>query len=401
MLITQIPLWSMERDVGGPALTQMLKWFSAAGHTIHLVTPKLPYVSQQDLKRGVVLHTFPHTFYGIMKRRRRIGWLFDTVSWLVFQRRAERIGRALLEQKQIDVIYGYDVWGMPVARKLADRYHLPMVSRFQGTRMNLFVDAPFRDLRLFKYFKGFKTPADLYIMTNDGSQGDRLLQRFGVEATKLRHWRNGVDIVCPPTEEQGVLKESFGVQPGEFMLLTLCRLVPEKGVQHAIRAMSRVRQRFEGVKLVVVGTGYYRDALEGLARELGAADAVIFTGGLERERVAEAYGAANVFISMYDHSNVGNPLLEAMSCGKPVITLDVGATSEVVENGVNGILLSPGREDMLGETIVELLTDDARRSALSSGARDWARANLTTWQERIDMEISEVSKLVEGWRPSG
>lgn len=401
MIVTQIPLWSMDKDVGGPALTQMLKWFGRNGHTLHVITPQLPYVSQADAPEGVVLHPFKHTFYGIAKNRRKIGWFFDSASWLVFQRRAYRIGRALLEKEHFDVVYGYDVWGIPVARKLADRLKLPMVSRFQGTRMNLFVRARLRNIRLFKYFNGFRTPADLYIMTNDGSQGDRLLAQFDVDPSRVRHWRNGVEIDCLPDADQAALKEGFGIDASSWMLLMLCRLVPEKGVQHGIRAMPSIRERFPETKLVIVGQGYYRPQLEALADELGVSDAVIFTGGLGREDVAKAYGAADILISMYDHSNVGNPLLEAMTCGKAIVTLDVGATGEVVTDGVNGILLRKGEEDKLAETVVGLLADNAKRIGLALGARDWANGHLQTWQRRIEMEIEEITKLVEAWDYGG
>ncbi|RJQ52755.1 MAG: glycosyltransferase family 1 protein [Actinobacteria bacterium] len=400
MVVTQIPLWSMDKETGGPALSQMVFGYARAGHSVHLVTPELPYVSQADLPEGVVLHTFKHAFHGAFIGIKKVGWLFDAAGWLVFQRRAGKIGRRLLREQHFDVIYGYDVWGIPCARKLADSFRLPMVSRFQGTRMNRWIGARMGSLRFFKYFKAFRTPADLYIMTNDGSRGDRLLKRFQVDESRLRFWRNGVDIECAE-EGASEARRRLGLEPGNEILLTLCRLVPEKGVQHAVRAMPEVLERFPTARLVVVGEGPYRAELESLASGLGISEQVLFTGGLDRKSVAAMLQAADVFVSMYDHSNVGNPLLEALSCGKAIVTSDVGATGEVITHGENGLLLPPDGLSRLGEVVCDLLSDNALRAKLGLGARGWAAANLTDWQERIDMEISEIARLVGEWQAVG
>lgn len=401
MIITEIPLWSIGARTGGPALSQTVFGWARAGHTVHLITPRRPYVSQADLPEGVVLHTFKHTFRGIALGLRKIGWLFDSASWLVFQRKARRIGRGLLAEQTFHAVCGYDVWGIPVARKLADEAKLPMYSRFQGTRMDRWVDARFGNIRFFKYFKAFRTPADLYIMTDDGSHGDELLAKFGVDPEKIRHWRNGVEIACPPETDQVELKGGFGVEATGWMLLTLCRLVPEKGVQHAVRAMPAVLERFPDTKLVVVGEGAYRPTLEALAIELGVTDAVVFTGGLDRDGVAKAIGAADIFISPHEDTNAGNQVLEAMTCGKPIVAFDVGGTSNIVTDGVNGVMLPMNRPERLADVVCDLLGDNTRRITLGLGAHDWAVRNLRTWKRRIDMEIAEVTRLAEELGPPG
>ena len=79
-----------------------------------------------------------------------------------------------------------------------------------------------------------------------------------------------------------------------------------------------------------------------LARELGVADAVRFEGAVPQADVLRYLWAADAFLSSNDLSNVGNPLLEAMACGKPIVTIDNGATGDLIRDGETGILLPSG-----------------------------------------------------------
>ena len=96
---------------------------------------------------------------------------------------------------------------------------------------------------------------------------------------------------------------------------------------------------------------------------------------------------------MYDISNVGNPLLEAMVCGKCIITFDVGDTHRLIRNGENGILLILDQLKQLPSIIVELLKNDKKRDLLSKNALEFADKNFWTWDERIEKEIEGITEL--------
>ena len=88
------------------------------------------------------------------------------------------------------------------------------------------------------------------------------------------------------------------------------------------------------------------------------------------------------------------PTLEALRCGTPVITYDVGGTSTVVRQGENGILLPDGSVKELSEAICTLLADPAERARMSANARKFADENFRTWDERIAAEVQEVTALL-------
>ena len=103
---------------------------------------------------------------------------------------------------------------------------------------------------------------------------------------------------------------------------------------------------------------------------------------------------ADVFISLYSASNLGNPLFEAMRCGKAIITVDTGTTGSVIKNEANGILLPEKELSCLHKEICRLLSDENERKRLGNGAKRFADENFRTWDERVAAEIREVTALL-------
>lgn len=107
--------------------------------------------------------------------------------------------------------------------------------------------------------------------------------------------------------------------------------------------------------LVIVGNGSERERLQGIARELGVEQHVRFEGAVPHGEIIQYLAAADIFLSFYDWSNVGNPLLEAMMAGKCIVTLNNGDTGQFVKNEENGILLEYEEPPKLPEVIRNLL----------------------------------------------
>lgn len=105
--------------------------------------------------------------------------------------------------------------------------------------------------------------------------------------------------------------------------------------------------------------------------------------------------AADAFLSFYDLSNVGNPLMEAMMCGKPIITLDVGDTKELIKNNENGILLPVNKLQDIPDKMIKIIEDKNFAFKIASGALKTAQSEFWSWEERISVEISKVELLLE------
>ena len=216
-------------------------------------------------------------------------------------------------------------------------------------------------------------------------------ERGANRSGKIFFWLNGVD---KPEGELPAPAFFSALPKGAPVVMTLCRLHQDKRVHLAIQAFPDVLQKIPNAQLVICGYGPEEKYLRTLTRELQITDNVHFAGLVPHDEVFCWLRQADVFLSLFPISNVGNPTLEALRCGTPVITYDVGGTSTVVRQGENGILLPDGSVKELSEAICALLADPAERARMSANARKFADENFRTWDERIAAEVQEVTALL-------
>jgi len=111
---------------------------------------------------------------------------------------------------------------------------------------------------------------------------------------------------------------------------------------------------------------------------------------------ASYYTTADLLLSLYDFSNLGNPTIEAMLLGTPLLAYDTGGTTDLVHHGVNGVLTrAPDDVSALADVVQSLLADRAELQRLGSSARRWAAENLMSWDERIAMEADALDRLID------
>jgi glycosyltransferase involved in cell wall biosynthesis len=126
---------------------------------------------------------------------------------------------------------------------------------------------------------------------------------------------------------------------------------------------------------------------------------------MPHEQIYNAYTLADIFLSLYDMSNVGNPLWESINMGLCIVTLDTGDTGEVIRDRVNGRLIAPDADDgviarRVSEALAELVENPAERKRLAQGAREFGRRSLWTWEERLQAELDAISGLVRTRAPT-
>ncbi len=171
---------------------------------------------------------------------------------------------------------------------------------------------------------------------------------------------------------------------GEERLLLVGGLVPIKGVPVALEAVARLQSSHPRAVLEIVGDGPERAALQTLAMRLGIADAVRFSGRLDRDAVAERMRAADVLVSASEWENLPGVQVEALASGLPVVATRVGGVPDVVDDDV-GALVSPGDPSALAEALAATL----ERRDLDPG-RLAARARERFGQERVAALWDEI-----------
>lgn len=400
IFITKLTLWSMGGGRGGPAFTQTIQKYIDEGWEVYLISDEpgnagYPYLDQAH---NIVL---PLTRFSKLGEMRKVGMIFRYLEQLSSCVRFGKCCDRILRKDHADtIVYAYELLRFFPARRSAKKYHLPLVTRFQGTKLisgrrHTWI----QKLRRFPTYQATAFLSDLVIMTDDGTQGDRVLRELGNTSPTL-FLRNGLDLMGwnIPAHIAAFDSISFhsalGIRTDETMFLTVSRLENWKHVERALNGFAEFCRSGKEGKLVIVGDGASRAELEDLAASNGISDHVIFTGSVEHDAVYDYMMAADVFLSLYDLSNVGNPLLEAMALGKCIITLDVGDTRSLIHDRENGILLTTDTLPALGAVMRELSENPALRRQLGSAAARYAQENFCTWQKRMDQEFQAVKDLL-------
>ena len=157
---------------------------------------------------------------------------------------------------------------------------------------------------------------------------------------------------------------------GPLRLVTVGRLVPIKGQALLVEAVARLRERGIAVEATIVGGGPRRESLERLVEELGVADVVTLTGALGHDDVLERYAAADVFCLPSFGEGIPVVLMEAMAMQLPVVASRVMGIPELVDHGRSGLLVTPGRTDLLVDAIVTLAADEQLRAKMGRAGRE-------------------------------
>lgn len=134
-----------------------------------------------------------------------------------------------------------------------------------------------------------------------------------------------------------------------------------KGIDVLVRAMVRVVNEIKNVELIVVGEGSMKPSLLKLVKRLELQDHVKFLGHVPRYALPELYNESDVFCLPSFYESFGFVTLEAMSCGRPIVASNIGGIRDIVRDGVDGLLVTPGDVDELGEALVKLLSDEEMR----------------------------------------
>lgn len=214
-----------------------------------------------------------------------------------------------------------------------------------------------------------------------------LVGREGVPPDRIWLVPTGVDAkaFAPQVPDDG-LRSALGIAPGERIVVCVGRLAKYKGqeVLLAACALDRTGQ----YRLVFVGDGPDRPALEARAAALGVAARVVFAGA--RNDVAPFLALADCVALASTEEGMPGSVLEAMSMARPVVATAVGGVPEAIEDGGTGLLAPPGDPGALARAIAAMLADPARAQAMGRAARDRAERAYA-----MDRMVRETQAMYE------
>ncbi len=341
-----------EGDIAGTFVRSLAENISALGHEVHVLAPY--DAAAKELDGCVQVHRFR---YSAGKRWYLIGYakslesdvsLRKTVYLLLPFYTIAAFWELYRLQRQIpvDVIHAH--WVVPsgaIAALAAKCTHTPLVISLHGS--DVFI-------------------LERNIVANWAACSSDLLERaqkHGLSPRKAQLIPYGVahDRFRTDPDSRFALRTQLGIATDAPVVLALGRLVYKKGFEYLVRAIPDIAKQFSNLRVVIAGDGPLYDDLLRLAQELGVQNHLLLIRGVPWTDAPRYLNMCDVFVvpSVHDHKGnvdgLPNVLLEAMSCGKPVVATRVAGIPEVIEDQHNGLLVEEKDSHQLALAITKLL----------------------------------------------
>jgi glycosyltransferase involved in cell wall biosynthesis len=302
---------------------------------------------------GIAIHRFP---IGTLRGRRTLA--------------EGRRFIGLLRSQQIDVVHCHDMYSNvfgSVAARLAGVGAVIVSRRWSNT----LPDPALRTANAIAYRVGHR------VLANGQAVATSLENDEGVSPRRIVVVPNFVEEAAFEAPDEGAIaagRAALGVLPGEIVIGIVARLARVKDHATLLRAFRVVRER-RPARLVLVGDGPERAALEALAGELGVAPAVTFAG--TRPHRPNLHHLFDVSVLSSLSEGFPNSIVEAMAAARPIVATRVGGTPDAIADGITGILVPPGEPVALAAGIAGMLDRRADAERMGLAACEAARTSYS------------------------
>jgi glycosyltransferase involved in cell wall biosynthesis len=252
-----------------------------------------------------------------------------------------------------------------------------------------------RILRLFKQAALRLSDA----VTVNSQATEDAVRAMAVKLPMLARIPMGVETRRPVAADAvSLLRRKFCRNAGP-LLITIGRLIAEKGIGDVIEAVDTLRTRLPDISLMILGEGQDQEMFQNEVRRLGLAERVHFLGWVQHDRVPVYLSAADIFVGASRPSREGwieaqgLTFLEAMAVGTPVIGTKLGGITDAIVDEETGLLVNAGAPEELAETIYRLYNEPWLREKISSQAKLIVKQRFSrkVSAERFSTLFQEVS----------
>jgi glycosyltransferase involved in cell wall biosynthesis len=296
-----------------------------------------------------------------------------------------------LRRERFQIVHAHDLWSNLMAIPAARLARVPVVISSRRDLSHLAWYTP-RRRKILRHLQSLSSA----VLVNSGQIRDQLVQEDGFRREFIRVVHNGIDL-----DHFGrLVPERERIFPG----LDNCTLIVCTGNMHSdvkghhtlIEAARLICAKFPQVRFVLIGDGKKRAEFESKVSELGLQPNFLFLGS--RQNVPEILSCCDMAVLPSQAEGFSNALLEYMAVGLPTVATDVGGNPEVIENGVNGLLVRPNDPTALAEAISSLLENPHFASQLGSAAQEQVRRHFDF--ARLTSNVDDLyTELLQARRP--
>jgi glycosyltransferase involved in cell wall biosynthesis len=209
---------------------------------------------------------------------------------------------------------------------------------------------------------------------------------LGVDGSKIQVVGNGVDTSKFQPVAKTRARRQFGISAEAKVLISVGGLVERKGFHRVIECLPGLRQHIPDLHYLIVGgasgEGDWTQRLKQQVKDLSLEDNVHFLGIMPPSDLKIPLSAADIFVLATRNEGWANVFLEAMACGLPVITTDVGGNREVICSDDLGTITPFGNKEQLQKAILNALSKIWDRCAIINYAKQ------NSWNNRVDIIVS-------------
>ena len=220
----------------------------------------------------------------------------------------------------------------------------------------------------------------------------RVALDLGAPAERVRVAVNGVDADRFAPVDRAQARRRLGIPAGARVLISVGGLVERKGFHRVLACLPALRRVYPDLVYLIVGgpgpEGDFSPRLRAQVSALGLADCARFLGPLPAAELPVPLSAADVFVLATSYEGWANVFLEAMACGLPVVTTDVGGNAEVVSSTTLGTIVPFGDAEALRDALAAALERQWDRAAI----RAYARRNA--WERTVTLLTDEFTGIV-------
>jgi glycosyltransferase involved in cell wall biosynthesis len=237
----------------------------------------------------------------------------------------------------------------------------------------------------------YKT-ATRHVVTTGEKLRATLIADNGFDSRRLTSIPTGIDVGRFVPGDRAGARLALDLPLNACIVGIVATLRSWKGHRYLLEAFARLKQDHAGpLHLLIVGDGPQKAAIQALIADLGLGESVSLPGN--QSQVTAWLQARDIFcLPSYANEGVPQALMQAMSCGLPVVSTPVGSIAEIVDNEVTGLLVAPQDIGALYTALTRLVDDVALRARLGAAARKTAQArfNEATMLERMEQVFGSV-----------
>ncbi|WGS66027.1 glycosyltransferase family 4 protein [Marinitoga aeolica] len=282
-----------------------------------------------------------------------------------------------------DLVYSYEVFSVIPGYLIKKIFKIPAAKRFQGTYLDY---NNLNNKKLWFHKLAYKLKFNLVIMANDGTKGNKVLKKLGIN--KYLFLLNGLDDkIKEKVDEEKIkyLKEKHNLKE-HYVLGIFNRFHPFKRIDRAIYLLKQTIDNGINAKLLIGGMGGpMEDSLKKYAKELNVEKKIIWLGKIKYEEMKYYYKLCDVVLIVNDYANTGNQILEVSYLGIPTIATDDENNSKYLS--FNNIYYVKPKE----------FSKNAIKGILYfyNNKNKFNKNELKSWKERMEIEIKEIEKILE------